>query len=329
MLETLHTAVGFCNHGMRWSMETGHGDFGTNQNFLILLLMLSNHWPVPGCAVGALCSPVTFSSASRWDGSFSADQNWRKPSNNKEGVEVWMLKAREQCSSHQGDTSQYRDSWVTSVPALGFRRGGWRGYIPLHSTQPGSGRKQRCLANWVTPTLYPYQVSAVYLLDPKRSSIIAFSKGWAQMAAALAFLKSLVVGKYPWWRKDPTVLELKWCGLWHFPKMWTWSIQRVHLWCQNGFVAPKQPRASFSSLGYSFSCRLAPVSMTIGKGHHYWCWVSLFLPSCSILRTMYDTECVLTCLCTKKWRECKRVICLEWNSAKKETRVGPNNYRNS
>lgn len=146
----------------------------------------------------------------------------------------------------------------------------------------------------------------MYLLEPKTSSTMAFSRGWAQMATALASLKSLIVGKYPWWWKDPTVLELRWCRLWHYPKMWTWSIRRIHLWCQNCFVAPKQPTASFSPLDYSFSCRLSSVSMAIGKGHHYWCWASLFLPSCSVLRTIYDTVCSLTCLCTKKMEEVQK-----------------------
>lgn len=42
MLDTLHTAVPLCSHGMGCSAETGRGGFGTNQNFLALLPTLSN-----------------------------------------------------------------------------------------------------------------------------------------------------------------------------------------------------------------------------------------------------------------------------------------------
>lgn len=80
-------------------------------------------------AVGALCAPVTAIPPSALPPDGRGVLPLIKPektSNNKQRVEVLLLKAREQCSSHQGDTSQDRGSWIISAPSLGFRWGGWR-----------------------------------------------------------------------------------------------------------------------------------------------------------------------------------------------------------
>lgn len=111
MLDTLHTAVALCSHGMGWSAERGRGGFGTNQNFLALLPTLFNtglflEVLLVLCALGTASPPSALPPAG---GSYCSDKTREKPATIRAG---WRFCCFRPKSSAAGRSRSSRDSSV-------------------------------------------------------------------------------------------------------------------------------------------------------------------------------------------------------------------------